>query len=369
MEKAPVFLGVSAAFRQIEEDLTFAARSDAKVLLTGESGVGKEVVAQLIHMRSSRNQGPLVTINCAGVPDTLLASELFGHVRGSFTDAYTDKRGWLEQADHGTVFMDEVGEMSSQMQGLLLRFLENGEIQPIGSDRRRTVIDVRVITATNRRLVENVEAKQFREDLYYRLNVIHIDIPPLRDRPEDIPALVTHFIRYFSTRHGVEIPHLSEEVVARLTSFEWPGNVRQLRNIAERLVIRARGGQATLADLPRELFSSPLATFGGNTPAVRRSTGMFDRLMAGQTFWSVVYEPFMAHDITRDDVRELVRRGLEVTKGSHKDLASTFNLSSEEYKRMVSFLEKIESIGPPSLRAVPAHLRDIERRAKKRAAS
>ena len=365
-----MFLGVSAAFKQIEEDLTFAARSDAKVLLTGESGVGKEVVAQLIHVLSSRNQGPLVTINCAGVPDTLLASELFGHVRGSFTDAYTDKRGWLEQADHGTVFMDEVGEMSPQMQGLLLRFLENGEIQPVGSDRRRTVIDVRVITATNRRLLEKVEAKQFREDLYYRLNVIHIDIPPLRDRPEDIPVLLKHFIRYFSARHDVEIPQLSEEVVARLTSFEWPGNVRQLRNIAERLVIRARGGQVKLADLPRELFGgSPPATFGGNKPAVRRSTGMFDRLMAGQTFWSVVYEPFMAHDITRDDVREVVRRGLEVTKGSHKDLASTFNLSSEEYKRMVSFLEKIESIGPPPLRAVPARFRETERRAKKRAVS
>src|ERR1044071_2621166 len=166
MDKAPAFLGVSEAFKRIDEDLTFAARSDAKVLLTGESGVGKEVVAQLIHHRSSRNHGPLVPINCAGVPDTLLASKRFGHVRGSFTDAYTDKRGWLETADRGTIFMDEVGEMSSQMQGLLLRFLENGEIQPVGSDRRRSVIDVRVITATNRRLIDKVEAKEFREDLY-----------------------------------------------------------------------------------------------------------------------------------------------------------------------------------------------------------
>src|SRR5262245_15712194 len=180
MDVHPSLLGSSTAMRAVEEDLTFAARSDAKVLITGESGVGKEVVARLIHHRSSRNRGPLVTINCAGVPDTLLASELFGHVRGSFTDAYTDKRGWLEQAHGGTVFMDEVGEMSPQMQGLLLRFLENGEIQRVGSDRRQTIVDVRVVTATNRRLIDRVEAKEFREDLYYRLNVIRIDIPPLR---------------------------------------------------------------------------------------------------------------------------------------------------------------------------------------------
>src|SRR5262249_21189805 len=160
-----------------------------------ESGVGKEVVARLIYHRGNRSRGPLVTINCAGVPDTLLASELFGHVRGSFTDAYTDKRGWLEQANGGTIFMDEVGEMRAEMQGLLLRFLENGEIQRVGSDRRKTVVDVRVITATNRRLMDRVMAKEFREDLYYRLNVIHIEVPPLRDRPEDIPILLTHFVR------------------------------------------------------------------------------------------------------------------------------------------------------------------------------
>src|SRR5215213_297737 len=198
MTPTPQILGVSPAAQSIEQEITEAARTDAKVLITGESGVGKEVVARLIHQRSARRHAPLVTINCAGIPDTLLASELFGHVRGSFTDAYRDKQGWIEQAHRGTIFMDEIGEMSPQMQSMLLRFLENGEIQRVGSDRRTTSVDVRIITATNRKLLERVAAGQFREDLFYRLNVIHIEIPPLRERREDIPALLANFLRQFS---------------------------------------------------------------------------------------------------------------------------------------------------------------------------
>src|SRR6476646_1824904 len=156
MKTAVTMVGISAAIQGVEDEIEHAARGDAKVLITGESGVGKEIVARLIHGRSSRNRGPLVTINCAGVPDSLLESELFGHVKGSFTDAYRDKKGWLEGAQGGTVFMDEVGEMSLRMQAMLLRFLETGEIQRVGSDRRLPPVDVRVITATNRRLVDNI---------------------------------------------------------------------------------------------------------------------------------------------------------------------------------------------------------------------
>jgi len=355
MEKAPVFLGVSSAFKQIEDDLGFAAHSDAKVLLTGESGVGKEVAARLIHRGGNRRHGPFVPINCAGVPDTLLASELFGHARGSFTDAYTDKRGWLEQADRGTIFMDEVGEMSPQMQGLLLRFLENGEIQPVGSDRRRVAIDVRVITATNRRLIDEVDSKAFREDLYYRLNVIHIDIPPLRERPDDIPVLLNHFIHQFSVRHGVPVPAIDAELMARLQTLQWPGNVRQLRNVAERLVVRVHGRGVTLADLPRELFSSRSSrTAEAPEPARPRSQVLFDRLMKGENFWTVVQQPFMMHDITRDDVREVVRRGMVVANDSYKELLSVFNLPAGDYKRMLNFLRKFQSYTPLSdVRGVP----------------
>src|SRR5262249_25190579 len=163
-------VGNSPRILEVDQDIQCAARSDAKVLITGESGVGKEVVAKLIHLRSARSHSPLVTMNCAGVPDSLLESELFGHMRGSFTDAWRDKRGWLDQAQGGAIFMDEVGEMSLRMQALLLRFLESGEIQRVGSDRVHTVVDVRVIAATNRNLVERVAEKSFREDLYYRLN-------------------------------------------------------------------------------------------------------------------------------------------------------------------------------------------------------
>ena len=176
MTKAMTLVGVSAAIRSVEEEIDHAARCDAKVLITGESGVGKEIVARLIHDGSARSRGPLITINCAGFPDSLLESELFGHVKGSFTDAHRDKRGWLEAANGGTIFMDEVGEMSLRMQALLLRFLETGEIQRVGSDRRLPPVDVRVITATHRRLVEHIADKTFREDLYYRLNVVHIEV-------------------------------------------------------------------------------------------------------------------------------------------------------------------------------------------------
>ena len=243
-------VGASSALREIERDIEAVAHSDAKVLITGESGVGKDIVARRIHERGWRQQGPFVTINCAGVPDSLLESELFGHVRGSFTGAYRDKRGWLEQARGGTIFLDEIGEMTPRMQSLLLRFLENGEIQPLGSDRIRTASNVRVITATNRNLVECVAQQHFREDLYYRVNVIHMMIPPLRERPDDIAPLIAHFLEGFSAEYHVPRPSLAEETMAMLAAYTWPGNVRELRNLIERLVVRNRGGLISVADLP-----------------------------------------------------------------------------------------------------------------------
>ena len=199
-------IGTSPAIRAIVEQLQDAAQSDAKVLITGESGVGKEVVARLIHDHSPRRQAKLLTINCAGLPDSLLESELFGHVRGAFTGAYRDKPGLLELGHRGTVFMDEVGEMSLRMQAVLLRFLETGEIHRVGGDRAHTRVDVRVIAATNRNLRDRITKGEFREDLFFRLNVIHLSVPPLRERRQDIPAMLDHFFAVQCARRQMPVP-------------------------------------------------------------------------------------------------------------------------------------------------------------------
>ena len=345
MEKLQHLIGTSASIRELDTELTYAARAEAKVLITGESGVGKEVAARLIHQRSHRSGGPLVTINGAGVPDTLLESELFGHVRGSFTDAYRDKRGQLELAHGGTVFMDEIGEMSLRMQALLLRFLETGEIQRVGSDRRQTIVDVRVIVATNRDVMQRIASKEFREDLYYRLNVIHLRVPPLRERPEDVLLLVDHFLRYYCEMQGAARPELSADAAAMLTTYHWPGNIRELRNVIERLVVRGQSRLITPADLPPDLSARRESV--GPAPA-RPVVGsvaqtFFDRMVRdGEPFWSTVYEPFMSHDLTRADLRTIVSQGLKTTHGSYKALVQLFNLEPDDYKRFLNFLRKYE---------------------------
>jgi DNA-binding NtrC family response regulator len=339
-------IGRSAALRLVQQEVEYAARSDAKVLITGQSGVGKEIVAHLIHQRSKRRHAPLLTINCAALPDTLLESELFGHTRGSFTDAYRDKRGLLETAHGGTVFMDEIGEMSVRMQALLLRFLESGEIQRVGADdRRRPTSDVRVIAATNRRIIDRIQSGDFREDLYYRLNVIHITIPPLKERREDIEPLLQHFLQQFAEQHGVGKPSCTPEATHLLARYEWPGNVRELRNIAERLVCRCPNAEVRPEDLPTEILVRP--TVGGAASGVVApvmspvAQPLLDRLLlGGESFWDVVYEPFMMRDLTRDDLRQVVQRGLEETRGNYKALVTLFNMPTRDYKRFLNFLRK-----------------------------
>jgi DNA-binding NtrC family response regulator len=348
MNKTVTMVGVSAAIRSVEEEIDHAARSEAKVLITGETGVGKEIVARLIHDRSSRTRAPLVTINCAGFPDSLLESELFGHVKGSFTDAHRDKRGWLETAHGGTVFMDEVGEMSLRMQALLLRFLESGEIQRVGSDRKLPPLDVRVITATHRKLINHIADKTFREDLYYRLNVVHIEVPPLRERREDIFVLLTHFLRTASETHRLPEPEITQEALESLTSYHWPGNVRELRNVAERLVLRCPDGRVDVGKLPSEIVRDRRERRAKDDEPQRPAIApthqvMFARMLnEGASFWSEVYEPFMARDLTRQEVRELVRLGLEHTRGNYKLLVSSFNMPPEDYKKFLNFLRKYQ---------------------------
>jgi transcriptional regulator with PAS, ATPase and Fis domain len=340
-------VGVSQAIRSIEEDIEYASRSEAKVLITGESGVGKEVVARLIHQRSSRSSGPLITINCAGFPDSLLESEMFGHMKGSFTDAYRDKRGWLEMAHGGTIFMDEVGEMSLRMQALMLRFLETGEIQRIGSERQAPALNVRVITATHRRLLDRIADKSFREDLYYRLNVIHIEVPALRDRPDDIPHLLNHFLKESAAAHRSPQPELMPDSLERLVEYGWPGNVRELKNVAERLVLRQQhNGRIGPDDLPVEIWKerrAVRATHVEETHQPPLAERLLDRMLkGGESFWAVVYEPFMTRDITRADVRDLIRLGLEHTRGNYKMLVACFNMPPDDYKRFMSVLRKYQ---------------------------
>jgi transcriptional regulator with PAS, ATPase and Fis domain len=344
-EVAESLVGISTVIRAIEAEIEYAARSDAKVLITGESGVGKEVIARLVHARSRRAHTPLVTINCAGIPDSLLESALFGHVKGSFTGAYRDRLGLLEMAHQGTIFLDEIGETSLRMQALLLRFLENGEIQRVGADRVQSRVDVRIIAATNRNLMDRIATKDFREDLYYRLNVIHITIPPLRQRREDIPVFLDLFLRMYADRHRVRTPELAPDALEHMAAYDWPGNVRELKNVVERLVVRSRTGLITMLDLPREILHE-----GG--PAVARSTipsapsiadSLFERLVTNrESFWSVVYPAFMSRDLTRADLRAVLRRGLQQTGGNYKVLVELFNMPPTDYKRFLNFVRKHE---------------------------
>jgi DNA-binding NtrC family response regulator len=355
-------IGDSPAVRALRDDIEAAAHSDAKVLITGETGVGKDVAAHLIHQRSARRLARIATVNCAGLPDSLLESELFGHVRGSFTGAYRDKPGLLESAPKGTVFLDEVGEMSARMQGALLRFLETGELQRVGADRSPIVANVRLIAATNRDLAAEVADGRFRQDLYYRLNVIRLHIPPLRERPEDVPALTNHFLGTCAAQHQVQPLAVSPEAMDLLAAQDWPGNIRQLRNVIERLVVKASGPVIGARELPADIHRAPTSggtpTAGGAAeapPGLPSAADMFARMIdGGESFWSVVYDPFMNRDLPRCHVRALVARGLEQTRGNYKILVGLFNMPPGDYKRFVSFLRNFDCRLPfHTFRTVP----------------
>jgi transcriptional regulator with PAS, ATPase and Fis domain len=335
-------IGESAAMDRLREDIRAAARTDAKVLITGESGVGKEIVSRLVHSAGARAAFPLVTVNCAAITETLLESELFGHSRGSFTGAYRDRAGVLEMAHRGTVFMDEIGETSPRMQTLLLRFLENGEIQRVGTTKANARVDVRVIAATNRDLLQGVLAKTFREDLYYRLNVIHMTVPPLRERIEDIPLLLDHFVTIFAREYSTASLTFSPEARMLLMRHEWPGNVRELKNLVERLSVRYAGeGTVTPADLPREIRRYVDDAPASASPRVTVPESLFHQIVdERQSFWTTVYTPFMSRDLTRDNLRGLVSIGLQHTSGSYRELVELFHMPPGDYKRFLNFLRK-----------------------------
>jgi len=333
----PLLIGQSSAIHEIRRMAARLATGAAKVLITGESGVGKDVVARYVHVRSVRASQPFIAVNCAGLTETLLEAELFGHVKGSFTGAFRDKPGRIQAAHRGTLFLDEVGEMSLRMQALLLRFLENGEIQPVGSDGAPSRVDVRVIAATNRDLTALAGQGRFREDLIYRLNVVHMAIPPLRERREDIAPLTTHILE--NCGRTLQLTPAAERA---LEVYHWPGNVRELQNTIEKLIWTAPADVCDVADL------SPAVRKGAGLPPMiapaaerRRQTAnhLYDGLVANQyTFWGHVHPLFLRRDITRHDIRTLVRLGLAATRGNSRALLTLFGIPQAEYKKFLNFL-------------------------------
>lgn len=298
-EEVNIFAGSSAAMRQIQDVIERVASSDVTVLIEGESGTGKEIAARALHEKSPRKDGPFVAVNCAALPDSLIESELFGHVRGAFTGASADKPGRFELARGGTLFLDEIGDLSLLGQADLLRVLEDGVFRPIGS---RTVMrsNVRIVAASNKDLEKLCAEGKFRDDLFYRLNVITLTLPPLRERAEDIPMLVDKFAAHFGAKHRHRVKTFSPECARLLISLPWPGNVRQLRNLVERLALTAPGPVVRPEDLPRQLVSA--ATSG---------------------------DPFTLHaglSLARVEA-ELIRRTLAHTGGNRTEAAKVLGIS------------------------------------------
>jgi two-component system response regulator PilR (NtrC family) len=307
----PEFVGVSLSMQRILALVPRIAATPSTVLITGESGTGKELLARAIHASSSKASGPFLTVNCGALPEGLLESELFGHARGSFTGAVRDHVGLFTQADNGTLFLDEVGELTLAMQVKLLRVLQEHRVRPVGGNREHE-IDVRVLAATNRDLQADVGAGRFREDLFYRLNVLHLHLPPLRRRGDDIPKLARHFVIRTCERFGLPAKRLTDDAIRVLQAYEWPGNVRELENIVERTVALEPSELITSGSLPEHLRGAP-----GDPPA--------DQIALPEA--GIDLEEFI-----NDLRRSLMRQALERSGGQQKRAAELLRLSYRAFR-------------------------------------
>jgi DNA-binding NtrC family response regulator len=306
-------IGQSVAMQKILETVAQVSDLPANILIEGESGTGKELIARAIHANSSRATGPFIAVNCAAIPETLLESELFGYVRGAFTDARKDRSGLFREANGGTLFLDEIGELPVTLQTKLLRVLEDKEVRPLGANQGEKV-DTRVLSASNRNLEELVRSDKFRQDLYYRLNVIRIELPPLRHRGDDVPLLVRHFVEKFAAGAKHQVDGIDAEALAALKNYDWPGNIRELEHMIERAVLLGKGSRIGLQDLPANVVGD------------------------GES--SVVLAQALTRQLTlRDLEREYVAKVLDATNGNKTEAAkilgvdrTTLYRKLEEYK-------------------------------------
>jgi two-component system nitrogen regulation response regulator NtrX len=315
VEKMRAMVGESDAMRQLRDQIAMAAPTNGRVLIYGENGTGKELVARTIHGLSRRRLAAFVDVNCAAIPEELIESELFGHVRGAFTGAVADRRGRFESADGGTIFLDEIGDMSLKTQAKVLRVLQEGTLEPVGGTARVTV-NTRVLAATNKDLQFEIKNGAFREDLYFRLSVIPIFVPALRDRPEDIPLLADHFMVEFAREYGRRLKHLEPSAATVLQEYGWPGNVRELRNVIERVMIMVPGDAVTADDL----------SFLGTASAARRSVAVSDE------------EQLTLHEARDRFERDLILRTLAAQQGNMSRTADVLGVErSNLYRKMRAF--------------------------------
>jgi two-component system nitrogen regulation response regulator NtrX len=326
VDRQYTMVGESPAILELREQVAMAAPSNGRVLVFGENGTGKELVARGIHSQSRRRSQQFVEVNCAAIPEELIESELFGHVRGAFTGAVADRRGKFEVADGGTIFLDEIGDMSLKTQAKVLRVLQEQTMEPVGGTNRIRV-DARVVAATNKDLQAEIKAGQFREDLYFRLNVIPIYVPPLRERQEDIPLLADHFMAELAQEYGRRLKRLDAGAIKTLQRYNWPGNVRELRNVIERLMIMVPGDTISTSDL--SFLDIPLA------PAASRPTGSSEKMTL--------------HEARDQFERDLILKTLADQQGNMSRTAEVLGVErSNLYRKMKTF-----GIAPASRVGVP----------------